>query len=76
MVGEKGAEVFVPNTAGQIIPNKNLGIGGNTNITINMNVGVYAGTEVEKRRVAKELYESLKQIASAQNKSVAQVLGG
>jgi len=76
MVGEKGAEVFVPNTAGQIIPNKNLGIGGNTNTTINMNIGVYAGTEVEKRRIAKELYESLKQIASAQNKSVAQVLGG
>jgi len=76
LVGEKGAEVFVPNTSGQIIPNKNLGMGGNTNVTINLNVGVYAGSETEKRKVAKELYESLKQIASAQNKSVAQVLGG
>jgi hypothetical protein len=77
VVGERGKELFVPNQSGKIVPNNKLSQNNsNTTVNISLNVGVYAGTEVEKRRVAKELYESLKQIASAQNKSVAQVLGG
>ncbi|WP_396189772.1 phage tail tape measure protein [Flavobacterium sp.] len=36
IVGEKGREVFVPNTPGKIVPNDALGSGGSTNITMNI----------------------------------------
>lgn len=36
IVGEKGAELFVPNSSGSIIPNANLGTSGTTiNLTVN-----------------------------------------
>ena len=37
LVGEKGAELFVPDSAGTIVPNDQLG-GGNTTAEINFNV--------------------------------------
>ena len=37
MVGEQGAEMFVPDRSGTIIPNKDLGRATNVNITINAN---------------------------------------
>ena len=37
MVGEQGAEMFVPDQSGTIIPNKSLGRATNVNITINAN---------------------------------------
>jgi len=37
MVGEQGAEMFVPSQSGTIIPNKDLGSATNVNITINAN---------------------------------------
>lgn len=36
VVGEKGRELFVPNTPGKIVPNDALGSGGSTNITMNI----------------------------------------
>ena len=38
IVGEKGAELFVPDSAGTIVPNNQLGGGGNTTAEINFNV--------------------------------------
>ena len=35
MVGERGAEMFVPNAGGRIVPNEDL-IGGSTNIVVNV----------------------------------------
>lgn len=63
MVGERGAELFVPDTAGKIVPN---GASGGT-VNINVNVGMYAGTEMEKRRMAQELMRALKDAAGANN---------
>ena len=41
LVGEKGAEMFVPNQAGRIVPNNQLGMGGGTvNQTLNITTGV------------------------------------
>ena len=37
MVGEQGAEMFVPDQSGTIVANKDLGIATNVNITINAN---------------------------------------
>ena len=36
MVGEKGPELFVPNTSGNIVPNNKLGGGGATNVVVNV----------------------------------------
>lgn len=75
MVGERGAELFQPMTTGKIIPNNQLQSGGGNPITLNVNVGVYAGTETEKRNIAESLYKGLVQLAGMQNKSVSQLLG-
>jgi hypothetical protein len=46
IVGEKGAELFVPSRAGTIIPNDQLGGGGLTN-NIVVNVDVSGGVDVQ-----------------------------
>ncbi len=45
LVGERGPELFVPNTAGRIIPNNMLGMGSsNSSNVYNINVRVPEGT--------------------------------
>ncbi len=44
VVGEKGPELFVPNSSGEIIPNDELGGGGNTSIVVNVDA---SGSSVE-----------------------------
>jgi len=45
LVGERGAELFVPNTGGTVIPNHELGgMGGGTNIVVNVDA---SGSNVE-----------------------------
>ncbi len=45
LVGERGAELFVPNTGGTVIPNHELGgMGGSTNIVVNVDA---SGSSVE-----------------------------
>lgn len=73
VVGEQGKEVFVPETNGRIIPNHAMGGGGQ--VSINVNVGMYAGSEMEKRRVAEELFKALQDVASSRNMSVGKMMG-
>ena len=74
-VGERGQELFQPITTGRIIPNDQIKSGGGNTLSLNVNVGVYAGTETEKRNIAESLYKGLVQLAGMQNKSVAELLG-
>mgnify|MGYP003145087653 FL=1 len=59
IVGEKGAEIFVPDRAGTIIPNNKIGVGGGgmtNNIVVNVNMegGVDAqGGEEEGRQLGR-----------------------
>jgi hypothetical protein len=39
IVGEQGPELFMPHTAGNIVPNHRLGVGGGVNVTVNMPAG-------------------------------------
>lgn len=57
MVGERGPELFVPNQAGTI--RKNSQSGGGT-INVNVNIGMYAGSEMEKRKIATALAQAYK----------------
>jgi len=49
--------------------------GGAGGITFEVNIGMYVGTETEKRNIARELYGALVQVAQAQNKSVSELMG-
>ena len=57
LVGEKGPEIFVPSTAGTIIPNDKIGGGGMTNnivVNVSMEGGVEAqGGEEEGRQLGR-----------------------
>lgn len=50
--------------------------GGGANISFNVTVGMYAGSETEKRNIARQLYGALLQLAQSQHKSVAEMMGG
>lgn len=48
-------------------------LANNTTVNLNVSVGLYAGSEIEKRNIAKELYTSLTHLAKSQNKSVSEM---
>lgn len=51
------------------------GSGGGGGLTLNVNIGLYAGSEAEKRNVARELYGALSRLAQSQNKTVTELMG-
>ena len=65
MVGERGAEMFIPNQSGSIIPSNQLGGGGTTvNQVINVTTGI-------QQTVRSEIMTLLPQIANAAKAAVA-----
>ena len=56
VVGERGAELFVPQTSGTIIPNNRLGGGSNT--VINLNVSGAIDPEGTARTIINALNNS------------------
>lgn len=46
LVGERGAELFMPRVGGQVIPNDQLG-GGGVNITLNLSTGIQSTVRAE-----------------------------
>lgn len=61
MVGERGAELFVPNKQGSIIPNDNLQGGGTVvNQTINVTTGVQATVRAEIQNLMPQITEAAK----------------
>lgn len=67
-----GGEEIVSRRPGR----NNNGNGSGGNVTFNVTVGLFAGSEIEKRRIAEELYKALVTYAGTQNKSVSELLGG
>jgi hypothetical protein len=66
MVGERGAEMFVPNQSGSIIPNNKMSGGGGTTIVQNINV-----TTGVQQTVRAEIMNLMPQIAGATKAAVA-----
>lgn len=61
MVGERGAEMFVPGASGTIIPNNKLGGGGVTvNQTINLSAGVSQTVRAEVIQMMPQIAENAK----------------
>ena len=65
LVGEAGAEIFVPNQSGSIIPNKDIAGGGG--ITINQTIQVSTGVQ---QTVRNEIQSLMPQIANASKQAV------
>ena len=61
MVGERGRELFVPNSSGTIVPNNKLGGGGVTvNQTINLSAGVSQTVRAEVMQMMPQIQEASK----------------
>jgi len=76
VVGERGPEVVSLPKASSVIPNNQIaGIGSNEQISINVNVGIYAGSEMEKRKLAMELLGAMKDVASSKNMTLGKMMG-
>jgi len=65
LVGEKGAELFVPNRTGRVVPNNQLGGGG---VTVVQNINVTTGVQ---QTVRAEIATLLPQISNAAKAAVA-----
>lgn len=66
-----GGEQIIP--SGAVAPG---GGGGGGGLSINVHVGLYAGSETEKRNIGQMLYEALLRVSQSQNKTVAEFMGG
>lgn len=61
----------------EIVPHgRTHGDSGGGGVTINVHVGLYAGSEIEKRKIGEELYKALVTLAGTQNKTVSEFFGG
>lgn len=70
VVGERGAELFVPSSSGSIVSNKNLagaGVGGG-GVTVNQTINVTTGVQ---QTVRSEIVNLMPQIANATKAAVA-----
>lgn len=76
VVGEQGPELVSLPRGSRVIPNNSVKnhMGGG-NISFNVNIGMYAGTEIEKRKVAKELLRAAQDMASARGTNIATMFG-
>lgn len=64
VVGEAGPELFVPSQSGSVVPNNKMG--GAQTINFNVNIGMFAGTAVERRKIAQTMLDDLKDVAHSQ----------
>ena len=73
MVGEKGAEMFMPKSAGTIIPNDKMGGGGVTiNQSLNFSTGVVPTVRAEIRNLMPQIKkETVGAVAEAKSRGGA-----
>lgn len=71
IVGEKGPELVNLPRGASVTPNGSWG-GGTVNL--NVNVGMYAGTEIEKRKMAQTLLDAMRDLASGNNMTLGEMI--
>lgn len=60
IVGERGAEMFVPNTAGRIVPNSRLAGMGGSSIVVNISGNMFANEDEMAERVGDRIIRLVK----------------
>lgn len=73
LVGEQGPELFVPKNSGNIVPGK---LGGGGTVNLNVNIGMYAGSPMEKREIARSLFKAFQDVSKQYGVSPSQLLDG
>lgn len=63
LVGERGPELVNLPRGSQVIPNNKISQAGGPNITFNVSVGMYAGSPMERRNIAKALFKDFQDVA-------------
>ena len=53
MVGERGPEMFVPNTGGRIVPNSDMGSSTNVVVNVDASGSAVEGDEAEGRELGR-----------------------
>lgn len=71
LVGEAGPEMIVPKRDVRVIPNHQLG----GSVSLNVNIGMYAGTPMERRKIAEIIFKDLQDVARMKGQTTAQMLG-
>lgn len=71
IVGERGPELINLPRGSQVIPNNQMG-----SINITIQAGAFMGSQLEARKFAKLILDAYKDLASSQNKTASQMLGG
>jgi hypothetical protein len=77
--GPIGMPVPILAHGGETVSTPGQSKGANSNgsgATFNVYLGLYAGTESEKRNIARDLYASLLQLANSEHKTVQDYMGG
>lgn len=78
IVGERGPELFMPSSAGSIVPNHAGGGGGGksgTTVQFFINANSIVNSPTERRGFAEAIYKDLRDLARSQNMSVAEYFG-
>jgi hypothetical protein len=74
--GQLGQPVIAQVHAGEeVIPINERSSKGNVTNNINVNVGIYAGSVIEKRNLALQFWQEVGRLANSQNKTPTQLLG-
>lgn len=73
--GQVGKPVMAVVHAGERIIPVGEGEGGSVTNNITVNVGIYAGSEIEKRNLAMKLWNEVGRLAQSQNKTPSQLIG-
>ena len=61
MVGERGPEIFVPNSGGRIVPNHNMKSLGGQETVINQNINITTGVSQTVRAEVLNMLPAIKQ---------------
>lgn len=76
VVGEAGPELFVPHSNGRIVPNNQLGGGGGGGVNFIVNIGMFAGTPMERREIAKRMFKDFQDVAKQYGVPASGLLDG
>ena len=75
IVGERGPELVNLPRGSDVIPNNQIGsMGGSTTVNISINSVYSAGTELEKRKFANDILNSLRDVANSKNMSLGDLI--
>lgn len=73
MVGERGPEMIVPSKSGRVVPNNRLS--GSSGVVFNVNIGMFAGTAMERRKIADTLFNDMRTLALSKGVDLPAMLG-